>query len=100
MKKGRFQAGNVLEGYRDMEGRSDHPVYVFADGTRICLTANEEGGLEVRAEEGKLMVSPRYSNSVYVSVVPLFPRKGPKCPECGTVHQPLDDGMLCHSCTS
>jgi len=23
-----------------------------------------------------------------------------KCPECDTVHQPLPDGVLCHSCTS
>ena len=49
MKKGRFQAGNVLDGYRDLEGRSDHPVFVSSDGVRICLTVNEEGSLEVRA---------------------------------------------------
>jgi len=75
MKKGRFQAGNVLEGYRDLEGRSDHPVFVCPDGTRISLTANEDGSLEIRSEEGKLMFSPRFSNSAHVTVEPLFPRK-------------------------
>ena len=23
-----------------------------------------------------------------------------KCPECGAVHEPLPDGILCHACTS
>ncbi len=26
--------------------------------------------------------------------------KEARCPECDTVHQPLADGILCHSCTS
>ena len=26
--------------------------------------------------------------------------KEARCPECDTVHQPLSDGVLCHSCTS
>jgi len=75
MKRVRFQAGNVLEGYQDLEGRSDQPVAVL-ENARIQITDNGEGGIEIRAEEGKLMVSPRYANSVFISVEPLFKRKG------------------------
>jgi len=73
MKRVHFQVGNVLEGYQSLEGRSDQPVAVL-ENARIQITDNGEGGIEIRAEEGKLMVSPRYANSVYISVEPLFPQ--------------------------
>jgi len=77
MKRVHFQVGNVLEGYHSLEGPSDQPVAVL-ENARIQITDNGKGGIEIRAEEGMLIVSPRYANSVYISVEPLFKRKGKK----------------------
>ena len=75
MKPVLFKVGNVLDGYRELEGRSDQPIAIL-ENARIQIADNGEGGIEIRAEEGKLIVSPRYANSVYISVEPLFKKKG------------------------
>jgi len=73
MKTVLFKVGNVLDGYRKLEGTSDHPL-AETKSAKIHITDNGKGGIEIRAEEGVLMVSPRYANSVYISVEPLFPK--------------------------
>ena len=50
-------------------------TYQKNDNICIVITDNGEGGIEIRAEAGQLVVSPRYANSVYISAKPLFQKK-------------------------
>lgn len=76
MKTVLFKVGNVLDGYEKVKGTSDHPL-AETKNAKIHITDNGQGGLDIRCEDGVLVISPRYANSVYVSVEPTFPRKKP-----------------------
>ena len=76
--KGKFKTGNVIDGYSDLRRTKDGIMY-FPGGSNtnnyIQIEQNDDGSLDIRTSTGGLVIKPKYSNVVTVSLAPLFPRK-------------------------